>query len=70
MNEILRHFVPQNDIGQVPVISKVPCSGEGEIPRMILAGSSERLGNEPAPRSALIGCWRCREAPVCAPEYR
>ncbi len=29
MNEILRHDVPQNDIGQKPVIVSGPCKGEG-----------------------------------------
>ncbi len=36
MNEILRHSVPQNDIGQEPVISSDPRSGEREIPGMLL----------------------------------
>jgi hypothetical protein len=37
MNEILRHDVPQNDIGQKPVIVSGPCKGEGMILAEILS---------------------------------
>jgi hypothetical protein len=36
MNEILRHYVHHNDIGQVPVISSEPHNSDREIPRMLL----------------------------------
>ncbi len=67
LNEILRHFVPQNDAGQKAVISSESRSGDREIPGMILAGSPERRGNEPAPRSALIGFGDAEKHPCVRP---
>ena len=36
MNEILRRYAPQNNIGQVTVISSEPQSGDRETPGMLL----------------------------------
>ena len=55
MNEILRRGVypersrrdTQNDVGQEPVISSEPLSGDREIPRVIRELPPDRLANLP-----------------------
>ena len=61
MNEILRHFVSQNDIGQEPVISSEPRSGDREIPVMLL--TKIPLWNKPHPNAAKPA-HQCHAEPI------